>query len=232
MRSAMRLDRVLCILSSRSYCRICAGVHRGRREGHLRRRAAWRDRRSGEPGADRKSPHGRHRRRRPVPDREPAARHLHGDVHAVRLQHVKREGIELTGSFTATVNADLKVGALEETITVTGETPVVDVQSAQRADGAVAKTSSTRFRRPARYNAAARARAGPLRRPAGRQHRPVQLVHVQRARRAARADAPTPKARLLLDGLSIAVPQAGGTNYLTDTRNSQEVNFTTSGQPG
>src|SRR3989441_11565738 len=42
---------------------------------------------------------------------------------------IKRDGIELTGSFVATVNADLKVGALEETITVTGETPVVDVQS-------------------------------------------------------------------------------------------------------
>src|SRR5436190_5674283 len=42
---------------------------------------------------------------------------------------VKREGIELTGSFVATINADLKLGALEETITVTGETPIVDVQS-------------------------------------------------------------------------------------------------------
>lgn len=45
---------------------------------------------------------------------------------------VKREGIELAGNFTATVNADLRLGALEETVTVTGETPVVDVQSAQR----------------------------------------------------------------------------------------------------
>src|SRR6195256_1027219 len=44
----------------------------------------------------------------------------------------KREGIELTGSFTATVNADLKVGSVSETITVTGETPIVDVQSARR----------------------------------------------------------------------------------------------------
>ena len=44
----------------------------------------------------------------------------------------KREGIELTGSFTATINADLKVGALAETITVTGESPIVDVQSARR----------------------------------------------------------------------------------------------------
>ena len=34
---------------------------------------------------------------------------------------VKREGIELTGSFTASVNADLRVGALAETVTVTGE---------------------------------------------------------------------------------------------------------------
>src|SRR6266699_2061784 len=42
---------------------------------------------------------------------------------------IKREGIELTGSFTATVNSELKVGSVGETITVTGETPVVDVQS-------------------------------------------------------------------------------------------------------
>src|SRR4029453_15641941 len=33
----------------------------------------------------------------------------------------RREGIELTGSFIATINADLKVGTLEETVVVTGE---------------------------------------------------------------------------------------------------------------
>ena len=48
------------------------------------------------------------------------------------FQTTKREGIELEGQLTATVNADLRVGALEETITVTGETPVVDVQSVPR----------------------------------------------------------------------------------------------------
>jgi hypothetical protein len=42
----------------------------------------------------------------------------------------KRDGLELSGSFVATVNADMKVGAVAETITVTGETPLVDVQSA------------------------------------------------------------------------------------------------------
>ena len=42
---------------------------------------------------------------------------------------VKREGIELTVNFTAPVNADMRVGALEETVTVSGASPVVDVQS-------------------------------------------------------------------------------------------------------
>jgi hypothetical protein len=42
---------------------------------------------------------------------------------------IKRDGIELTGSFTAKVDAEMRVGAVEETITVTGEAPVVDVQS-------------------------------------------------------------------------------------------------------
>ena len=45
---------------------------------------------------------------------------------------VKRDGIELTGSFIATVNADLRVGGVQETVTVTGETPVVDVASTKR----------------------------------------------------------------------------------------------------
>jgi carboxypeptidase family protein len=44
---------------------------------------------------------------------------------------VKREGIELAGSFVATVNADLQVGSVAETVTVSGQTPIVDVQSTQ-----------------------------------------------------------------------------------------------------
>ena len=41
----------------------------------------------------------------------------------------KRDGIELEGSFTATVNVELPSGTLEETVTVSGETPIVDTQS-------------------------------------------------------------------------------------------------------
>jgi hypothetical protein len=42
---------------------------------------------------------------------------------------VKREGIELTGSFTASINVELRVGGIEETVTVSSASPVVDVRS-------------------------------------------------------------------------------------------------------
>jgi hypothetical protein len=42
---------------------------------------------------------------------------------------VRREELALTSSFTATVNAELRVGALEETITVSGASPTVDTQN-------------------------------------------------------------------------------------------------------
>src|SRR5690349_966092 len=43
---------------------------------------------------------------------------------------VKRDGIELPANFTSTINADLRVGALEETVNVSGQSPIVDVQNA------------------------------------------------------------------------------------------------------
>ena len=46
---------------------------------------------------------------------------------------VRRSGIVLTTGFTANINADLKVGNVEETITVTGDTPVVDVQNVKQS---------------------------------------------------------------------------------------------------
>lgn len=41
----------------------------------------------------------------------------------------RREGIELTTGFTATVNGEMTVGALSETITVSGAAPIVDTQN-------------------------------------------------------------------------------------------------------
>src|SRR5258705_8931291 len=43
-----------------------------------------------------------------------------------------RDGVELPGNMTVPINADLRVGSLEESVTVSGESPLVDVQNAQR----------------------------------------------------------------------------------------------------
>jgi hypothetical protein len=45
---------------------------------------------------------------------------------------VRREGIELNTGFTANVNADLQVGSVAETITVSGQSPVVDLQNTKQ----------------------------------------------------------------------------------------------------
>lgn len=42
---------------------------------------------------------------------------------------VRREDIRLTAGFTATVNAELRVGEMAETITVSGQSPIVDIQN-------------------------------------------------------------------------------------------------------
>src|SRR4029078_10800938 len=42
---------------------------------------------------------------------------------------IKRDGIELPAAFTATVSVAMQVGAVEETITVTGSAPLVDTHN-------------------------------------------------------------------------------------------------------
>ena len=45
---------------------------------------------------------------------------------------VERDGVQVSTGVTVTLNADMRVGGVQETITVTGETPVVDVQNSTR----------------------------------------------------------------------------------------------------
>ena len=42
---------------------------------------------------------------------------------------VVREGVEMTGTGTISINGEMRVSSLQETVTVTGETPIVDVRS-------------------------------------------------------------------------------------------------------
>jgi len=45
---------------------------------------------------------------------------------------VQRQSVQVTGSGVIPINAEMRIGALQETVTVTGETPIVDTQSTRR----------------------------------------------------------------------------------------------------
>jgi hypothetical protein len=138
----------------------------------------------------------------------------------------KREGIELTGSFTAQVNAELKVGTLAETITVTGETPVVDVQSARREmtlNNDVLRAIPT----IRSYNAMVSVVPGVT----------TQLNDVVTT--SATTQFPihggrNNEGRLMIDGLNIGNPPGGNQppSYIADVGNAQEVTFQTAGGLG
>jgi hypothetical protein len=53
---------------------------------------------------------------------------------------VKRENIQLAGAGVTTINADLRVGTVAETITVSGATPVVDTQTSTRREVVLSNT--------------------------------------------------------------------------------------------
>lgn len=54
-----------------------------------------------------------------------------------------RDGIVLTVGFSASINAELKVGTLEETVTVSGESPLVDTRSIGAASHVTTETLQT-----------------------------------------------------------------------------------------
>ena len=146
---------------------------------------------------------------------------------------VAREGVELSGAATTSVNADMRVGALEETVTVVGETPTVDLQSAQRqavlsndvinAIPTAGSYNALLVLVPALLGGQQDVSTGPCNSCTFSAHGTLLSLGGNRA---------NTDGRLLVDGISIAVPQAGGTNYLTDTRNAQEIAFTVSGSMG
>jgi len=139
---------------------------------------------------------------------------------------VKREGIELGGSGTVTVNADMKVGTLEETITVSGETPIVDVQNAARQqvlDGnLVARTPAAKS-----WNGIMLLVPGVTGDPNTVQLTPGMVLFGIHG-------GPSTEGRLQVDGMNVGASRGGGgvSGYSVDTANVQEVTFRTSGGLG
>ena len=142
---------------------------------------------------------------------------------------VKREGIELTGAFVATVNGEMRVGTLEETVTVTGETPIVDVQSV-RLQTVMSNDMISALPTSRAYNSL------------------MTLMPNAVAAGGAASDAQTVpgmvvfggaggrgnEGRLQLDGLSVgsAFNGAGVSAYIPDIGNAAEISMVSSGGLG
>jgi hypothetical protein len=138
----------------------------------------------------------------------------------------RREGIELTGSFTATVNADLRVGTLEETVTVTGESPIVDVQSARRQ---TVITSDVLKAIPTvrSYNALVVVVPGVV---TNTNDVATGTATTQFPIHGGRNN----EGRMTIDGLNVGNPPGGNQppGFSVDVGNSEEISFTTSGNLG
>jgi hypothetical protein len=139
---------------------------------------------------------------------------------------LKREGVELTGSFTATINAELSVGTLTETVVVTGESPIVDVQSARRqmtlSNDIVTSIPTVRS-----YNALLVLVPGVVSNNNDVQTGPLTTMFPIHGGRNV-------EGRMNVDGLNVGNPPGGNQppNYLMDIGTAQEVTFTTSGGLG
>ena len=144
---------------------------------------------------------------------------------------VKRDGLELTGTSTLTITAEMRVGGLEETITVTGETPVVDVQNARREMVIQSETIQTL----------------PMTRAAGALLNITPGVNISDAgtalsptmtsfnARSSTINAGTVagEGRYMVNGFPLTAARSGGfTSFVYDTVNADEVTVTVGGGLG
>jgi hypothetical protein len=145
---------------------------------------------------------------------------------------VKREGLAVSGSGVITANADLRVGAVAETVTVTAASPVVDTQSVRREVVLNAETLSTL----------------PATRGYGSALAAVPALNIGGVAGAGATTAPTTpsmmfftahggasgEGRVMTNGMPVAAPFGGGgvSDVTYDTANSEEMQVLISGGLG
>jgi hypothetical protein len=138
----------------------------------------------------------------------------------------RQEGVLLAGSFTATVNAQLELGPMTETITVTADTSVIDVHGAQHETtlgGDIVRSMPT----ARSYNALLALIPGVITNVNDTVTGTATTsfpIHGGR----------TSEGRLSLDGLTVGSPPSGNsaTSYVVDAGQAEEVTFTTAGGLG
>jgi hypothetical protein len=144
---------------------------------------------------------------------------------------VKRDNIELTGSQTLTIPVELRVGGIEETITVTGESPIVDVSNARRE---IVLSSETIQRIPATRAAGALLGAAPgvVVGDAGAAISPTMTSFNARSS-TINAGSVAGEGRYAINGFPLTAARSGGfSSYVYDTVNTDEIAITVGGGLG
>src|SRR5437870_1820796 len=139
---------------------------------------------------------------------------------------VRREGVELGGTATLTIPIEMHVGAVAETITVTGETPVVDVQTVQR-QAVLSADVITTIPATRAVGSLLNATPGLTVDNNGLAASPTMTFFSSRG-------GPTNEGRMAVNGMAVAAPFNGGgvSTYVLDSVNVDEVSVAISGGLG
>jgi hypothetical protein len=141
---------------------------------------------------------------------------------------LKRDDIEVRGSGVVPINADMRIGALQETITVTGESPLVDTQTTRRETVITSEVLSTL----------------PVTRSYGTLLAAIPGIVTDNASRGAMTDpfmtfftsngGRGNEGRMLIDGMPVAASFNGGgvSTLIYDVANAQEMQVLVSGGLG
>jgi hypothetical protein len=145
------------------------------------------------------------------------------------FNQVKREGIELSGSFIAQIDGELTVGGVTETITVSGTTPIVDVQSIRRQT-TISSEMLTSIPTARSWAATALLIPGIVTIGGG----PTDVQVTPQMTVFGGAGGRSNEGRMQVDGLNVGAGLGGSgvSTYIADLSNAQEVVTTTSGGLG
>ena len=139
---------------------------------------------------------------------------------------LRRDGVLVGGTGVIAIDGELRVGGVQETVTVTGETPVVDIQSTKReitldnetmrALPSVRSYSYLLTTVPGLQTNVNNVNTGPV----------FAIFPIHGGRGV--------ESRLTVEGMNISNPPGGNQppNYAADIGNAQEVTMTTSGGLG
>src|SRR3979411_1659705 len=136
---------------------------------------------------------------------------------------LKRDEVILSGTGVIKIDADMKVGGVQETVIVTGESPMGDVQST-RGDVTLSNETMRNLPGVRSYSYLLTAVPGLQTNNNNVNTGPVFAIFPVHGGRGV-------ESRLTVDGLNISNPPGGNqpSNYVADVGNSSEVTMTTSG---